>query len=402
MNADTVQLNNFVKTELSEIMKNIEPASPLGMSTISKLYDMILKSHRAFHKNAHMIQETELKLLPKMEPRSIISEIPASIRNHINSYTLLYKQWTFSCNSRNCIVHMYYPTEDPSKKQIIQRFFKNAIYKIYLWVHVSSSFTSKSCPSIINMHFYFTDFKKTKPNKKKNPLDIIHLNTAFATGCEAETTIHLFRKEEWFKVFIHKTFHVYGFDFSNMDCSKLDANVRSLFPIVQSENSEFRLYEAYVELWADVINILFLSAVTSKTKAAAMQKFSEMLKREQAYSLYQCSKILNHYDLSYANLLQTSTSHTYIELSYAFSYFVIRSMLFVSWNKFIIWCHANNKNILQFNKTQPGMNRFFHLVDQVHLEPRFLEALTHLEQWWKTKRSSDSFVLNNMRMTVYG
>jgi hypothetical protein len=116
-------------------------------------------------------------------------------------------------------IKFVYPIVEVSEtKSRIQGFFQDAIYKIYLWLYVADKYASKHCSSTMNLHFYFTDHMKRLGSVDLEALDMIHVNTAFTTSCSNETDIYLFRREEWFKVFIHETFHNLGFDFSEMNC----------------------------------------------------------------------------------------------------------------------------------------------------------------------------------------
>ncbi len=53
----------------------------------------------------------------------------------------------------------------------------------------------------------------------------------------------IFRKKEWFKVFIHEAFHNFGLDFSNMNLSQVQQRFRQWFPI----SSKFNIYEGFTE-----------------------------------------------------------------------------------------------------------------------------------------------------------
>ena len=53
--------------------------------------------------------------------------------------------------------------------------------------------------------YLFTNHKKLLPSKEII-LNTSHVNSAYTYACR-EDTMTIFRQEEWFKVFIHETFH---------------------------------------------------------------------------------------------------------------------------------------------------------------------------------------------------
>ena len=100
---------------------------------------------------------------------------------------------------------------------------------------------------------YFKTFKKILPNNQLITLNSEHVNTAYTSGCRENTETVIFRQEEWFKVFIHETFHNFGLDFSNMNMNNTDSKLNKIFNV----NIEYKLYESYCETWARIINVMF-------------------------------------------------------------------------------------------------------------------------------------------------
>ena len=105
---------------------------------------------------------------------------------------------------------------------------------------------------------YFIDLKKTLPRKHDDPIDQIHVNTAFTTTCQPHTNVHIFREEEWYRALIHESFHNLGLDFILMD-SKFkkiaEDRIRAIFPVTITE---LRFYETYCEMWGEIMNCMFM------------------------------------------------------------------------------------------------------------------------------------------------
>ena len=179
-----------------------------------------------------------------------------------------------------------------------------------------------------------SSLKKMIPNNL-DILDHKNVNTGLTTSCPKNGEIIIFRKEEWFKVFIHETFHSFGIDFSlNL---KNDNNfyekelTRNIFKV----NSIVRLYEAYTEFWAEIMNALLCSFFLLKDKNNISEFLSNsefFINFERTYSFFQLVKILDFMGLSYQNLYSKTIhsknlrDHLYNENTNVLSYFVIKTI----------------------------------------------------------------------------
>jgi hypothetical protein len=200
------------------------------------------------------------------------------------------------------------------------------------------------------------------------PIDTIHANTAFTTSCSQENSVFIYRKEEWFKVFLHESFHCLGLDFSEIGSSSPDQVIRATFPAV-SPSVDVRLYESYCEMWAEIINLMFLcgpatircksakyakptQSNTRKSREVGVQCVLRLLKYERMYSVFQANKLLRHYGLTYIELFEPTRS--YKEKTQAFSYYVMKSILMWNLDAFLQWCLANNPTpySLEFDKAK--------------------------------------------------
>ena len=76
-------------------------------------------------------------------------------------------------------------------------------------------YASSECVSKINIVIYLTPFKKVLPDNSIAILDVENANSAVTLACHNPGEIIIYRKEEWFKVFIHETFHSFGLDFQH-------------------------------------------------------------------------------------------------------------------------------------------------------------------------------------------
>jgi len=124
-----------------------------------------------------------------------------------------------------------------------------------MWLYIINQYASKQCANSLVIYLYFTSLEKRIPNSNISILDEINVNTAFTSTCPKDSEIVVFRKEEWFKVFIHETFHNFALDFSDMNNNDAHKCILDIFKV----NSNVNLYEAYTEFWAEIMNALFCS-----------------------------------------------------------------------------------------------------------------------------------------------
>ena len=111
----------------------------------------------------------------------------------------------------------------------------------------------------------------------------------FTTTCPKDSEIVIFRKEEWFKVLIHESFHNFALDFSDMNTYECTKDILSIFPV----NSEVNLYESYTEFWAEIMNALFCSFFNLKSKTNFddfLSNFEFFINFERTYSFFQLVK----------------------------------------------------------------------------------------------------------------
>lgn len=409
MTKNQPNLLNFLKHEFPELLKkkNVLHPSKKSFSVLGKLYDLMLKADKSFHYNQKNIQSGIIEHKSKDEEIYVDSFIPIEIVAKIKNVDRFQQSFKILHNGDAYNIKFVYPIVDPSEtKGRIRRFFQDAVFKIYLWLYVADKYASKHCSSIMNLHFYFTDHMKRLGSIDLEALDMIHVNTAFTTSCSKETDIYLFRREEWFKVFIHETFHNLGFDFSEMDCSNVDRYLNTIFPL----NNKFKMYESYCEMWAETVHILFLLFFKGFDKSEAIAKFETVLHYETVYSVFQCVKMLNHYQITYEQLTNKTCVFSkkarakYIENSPVFSYYVIKTIFLLSWNDFIEWCLNNNNNLLHFNKTPNTQISFANLLSGLYKSERVLSNVSLVESWFKSNKNvgHDLYIMRNMRMTLHG
>jgi len=338
---------------------------------------------------------------------------PELVRDHINELTMTELTYQFSLYDRN--VKLFFILEEENIESKIETYNKY-VDAMIMWLHILNQYSSKQCSNTLNIYLYLTSLEKTLPKSNINVLDEINVNTAFTTSCPKDSEIVIFRKEEWFKVFIHETFHSFGLDFSDMN--NIDYN-KCILNIFQVE-SDVNLYESYTEFWAEIINLLFCSffSLKDKTNVNDFLSTSEFLINfERTYSFFQLVKILNFMGLSYKDLYSKSETsnilreNLYKEKTNVLSYFVIKTILMNNYQGFLAWCKSNNLSLLQFKKTISNQKEFCKFIAKNYKTSTMIEGinetqlfLTNITKNNKTNSKPlnkiDNFILSNLRMSI--
>ena len=135
-----------------------------------------------------------------------------------------------------------------------------------------------------------------------------HLNTGYCTGDK----IVVYRKEEWFKVFIHECFHYFQFD-----QELYDKENASIIQTVFNLEKPIHLNESYCEVAARVLQCCFISSITN----FPVQYLYEM---ERQHSIQNMVNVLHHMKMEYESLFQ---KHSFKEETNVFSYIVLGGLL---------------------------------------------------------------------------
>jgi hypothetical protein len=417
--------------------------------------------------NIHTTSDKSLtsKLISILEN---IPYIPSSIVTYIKEKFTYVLTYSFRIDeSRTAKVNFIIFEESVYEINNIKKksasYFKNAVLKIYLWLKVASKYADKKCAPVLECFIYLTPFKRSHPVFSKQAdmtptptptpttkettyedyeeyedlyhhmnmprissvLKMIHINGGVSDLCQPSGRIIVYRKEEWFKVFIHETMHNYGLDFSEMDINGANALLHKMFTIQKN----VKLYESYCEIWARIMNIIFetyfdinsrakfssrttrknfidnlklnenkggeygassselneVSIKNAQNRRKFIRHFYNYLQYESLFSLFQNIKILNYMGLDY-NIITNCTDSNYIvakklykEETNAFAYYVIVSILLSNFNNFILWCIDNNTNIIQFNKNKNNITSFVQFIYKNYKRSELMNIIMDLE-----------------------
>lgn len=377
---DSLEIQNFIS---SYKFKTIQ-LSEKSVKFIKVIYDVLRNADKKKH--IPVIESTNIKHNLELLDNSL-----TNIKNDVESIYQKEFSFEFKIDKRQFKIHMFFSKQ--SKNGECTKICQQNIHRIYCWLYIANHFAKNNDGRILDIYIYFTDHKKMKPNKY-DIFDSVHINTAYTYSCKTNTQIQIFRKEEWFKVLIHETFHSMGLDFACSDNSLIESMISSIYPV---KNYDIRVYEAYCEIWAEIINVLFISFFSTRKKedfAFVMKKTTKMISNEIHFSLYQMNKALKNQDLCYMDLTNNTTS--YKENTYVLSYYVIKTLLYNFLNRFFEWCSEKNKSLM-FIKTKKNLISFGNLIKELHDKKEFMHNVKEIN----SMESTSDFLENTMRMSIY-
>lgn len=403
-------LHTFLKQNVSPIKSGFV-FTPLSRTFISTILYKIHKSNLHWNNTKFTIENVW-----NNDHFNDYSYIPLEIRKNwidkIPKETITKRKCTLIIGEKIFHIHIWFPNIHPNSNpptrmndREIEEKIQNIIYKIYLWLSIATSFLTKNtkCSKEVNIYLYLTHHSKFLPNNHRKKIDQLCANTAFTTGCVmAETNIHIYREEEWFKVLIHETFHNLGLDFIDLDSQSANKEILSLFPV---NVTDLRIYETYAELWAEIMNILFivfLSDPPKKKGRLPLVKWIGMIEKimetEMEFTVFQVKKVLNHSKLKYTDLFLLEKAKIYQEDTQIFAYFILKSIWMIHLNTFIEFCAKQpGGSSLKFHLSSHNLEIFIEKIKKLAKSNIVLEKY---DQNNITNKDS-VFANTTLRMTLF-
>ena len=338
------------------------------------------------------------------------SSIPEKIYKHITTHLKSSFEYKTEINGNKVKVFFVTEHDDPhSHVSLFNEYFE----RIMMWLLVAYQYSDKKCGKDLKIFIYLTPFEKELPDIKNVILNQHHANTGFTRTCpNVNSEIVLYRQEEWFKVLIHESFHLFSFDFSSFgDMDQIcKEEMSSIFPI----QSDFLLFEAYTETWAIMINC-FISSYHGLGGDNSVQEFKStcqfLLSFECTYKLFQMVKILDFMGLKYIDLFDSADSSVmsrntlYREKTNVFSYSIACTLMMLNLDRFLKWCNDHNSNIVNFNNSISNVKDFCAFIRDIHdtretCFPIFKMQDVCFYKLGKSIKDGDEWINDTLRLTV--
>lgn len=397
---ETKKTDNIIKNIYYEIKESFQYINQLK----EKYNSAFIKTTMQTIKNIGQIKKPTI-FPANSFPQKIRKQIDENINTELMFYTHLF--------NRNITIYFLLEETTPNF-EIYEKYAE----RMLVWLYIIDSYASKHCANQLTIYIYHTSMKKRLPNTNLEVLGEENVNTAFTSTCPKNSEIVVFRKEEWFKVFMHETFHNFGLDFSDMNNEICNQLILNIFPV---RLNDLNLYESYTEFWARIMNVFFCVFINmeNKNNIETFLKTSEILINiECMFSYFQMIKVLDFMGLNYSYLVDKNEvtdnirKTLYKEKTSVLSYYVITLILMSNYQNFLGWCSKNNTSLLQFKKTISNQNKFCKFIEQHYHSKKLLDGiecnqilLNKLKNAHKYKRKNASnlndYILNNLRMTIF-
>jgi hypothetical protein len=393
------ELIDFIKTHISNKI-NIPKIkfSTKSKKLLSNIFEQMINGEKEFDNSK--IKDKWIDFDKDKLPKGFDYDYsPEIARNEIESMQKFGCVYNFILNKRNIQVTIIMPRTN----KVTNHDCNEKIKIIFIWLYIATKYSDYGCSQNLNIFIYLTDLKKNLPSNHKHILQE-NANTGFTTTCNTTSEIHIFRYEEWFKVLIHETFHNLGLDFSGVNNYGINQCVYNIFPL----KCEKKYFETYCEMWAETINSMFISFLSSKNKNIEnmIKKTTNILKIEREFSIFQCIKLLQFYDMKYSDLYENTPTaiyariHKYKESTPVFSYYILKSIMMFFIDEYIDWCATHNQMSINFNKNPNNLIKYCQFIREHYKNDSYLYVIKSIENNVLNKKITKS-IMETLRMTVY-
>ena len=365
---------------------------------LNEANDYVIKKNKGYCFNYTLTNINLISQIPK--PKMYDSYFfPNAIKTYIHD-NAIYSLF-FTCKIKSRTINIHFVIFNGINSEDINEL-NQYVHKIYMWIYILDFFSTKNCSKSLDLYVYLTHFEKELPANQLTVLGSEHVNTGYTTGCKSNTEIVIYRQEEWFKVFIHETFHNFGLDFSDMTQDSINNKLKQIFNV----NIEYNLYESYCEVWGRIIHTMIYSYFDLPPEKSNALFFRGMFKQNMEFecfhSLFQALKILHFMDLNF-KIVTTKTSnnigicnHLYREDTSIFSYYIITALLMNNYVDFFLWCKKHNNTLIQFKKTPTNVDEYIKFIQDCCVNQQIKKNITIIDK----KLSNNMVITPSLKMTA--
>lgn len=160
------------------------------------------------------------------------------------------------------------------------------------------------------------------PDKVDDLIAPIHCNGGLSYIGEEFARFCVYRHEEWFKVFVHETFHAFGVHGRFPGWRVVKELTGLSFP------EKLELSEVYAETWARIALALFARG------GKGVSELVRRLDREAEHGWRQCQRALPH--------VAVGVKAGRGQLTPALEYYCLTGVVMTKWRVFLEWCFQHN------------------------------------------------------------
>lgn len=237
-----------------------------------------------------------------------------------------------------------------------------------LIIYIKLMYNLCNCNKDINFTYYLTNSKKNVSNISIQKRNHIFTVNEINSGLSYNNNIIIWRKEEILKVTLHELIHNMNLDYRDENKDIIDY----YNTIYNLNSSNMNTFEAYTDFWAIIINAFLVSKLLNEN----YNYFKDILSIEISFILYQAKKILYLSRINNKDIININKNTN------VFSYYIIKSSMFLSLSNTLKYFINNNKNLFKIT----DINKFF----------TYLKNLNVIN----INNFKNKNILNTMRMSI--
>ena len=416
---------HFMATEITELMTNeLDPVllkkdphfTPISKLFLAEMFQQLNSANYSWIKHKSDIIKYQHLVTSFNDPgfANIPLEISSKFIKTVKSAS--HTHTAFKIGPRSFNLYLWFYTIHLTTAQTTTKQ-EEILKKIYTWLSVIDRHAIPTCSPNVDIYIYLTEHRKFMPTAPSRTIGELNVNTAFTYGCSnsSTNTIHVYREEEWFKAFIHETFHCFGLDFIPIN-DQANIKIKEAFPVSNIiAQSDIKLYETYTEMMAELMHLLYCSVAKKPMRNKGripiqtwLSQTAKLMRIEQSFSQIQCMKMMQYMHLTKLQLgfsaVNKVTHKRKIDMidkgceidniTPILSYYVFKTMLYMNINGFIEFCNKNNspQHILKFTQTNDTLSNFVNLIKQSSIYVRLPAIIMS---------TLPPFIRKTTRMTVY-
>ena len=362
----SIKMLNFYKPILQILEKESQTAHYFSIkknSIMRNFLTYIFLQFSIFNKiiNALNINNSRSNDLSPREKISAIIKEHLSKSKYIDTNIITY----ISNNINNCKIITYENTIH-NKKFIIEfiiyekinisnldNIVKNMLVFLQILIKISKNLNNEvnSCSKDgLSITFFLTPLLKKlniTNSKSKEILSANNVNSGFNYTCLSSGSIFIYRKQDFFKVFVHESLHAYGIDkalHNEYNDNKNYNKFLDLFAFDAKNITSVGINESLTEFWTSLLYLCIASFQVSKNLHNFIYTFERLYKLELVHALYQISKILHYNNLTYNSFTNNSNTNVkYRENTHIFSYFIVKTLMVINHD------HMLNSQLFELN-----------------------------------------------------
>ena len=367
-------ITNINNKKLSEV---IEWANFHGILISRSIYVMFL--NRRLPEEINNLFGSNPELLGEFTSLDVQYDIELNL-----PYTYFYN---YKINGINLVLETHYRKKLKNIKQD-----KNLLYRIFFLNFISNR-------NDINLKLWYSNRKKNLPqlkNKEQKYLGAREINSGCTTFIgELPNKVSIWRREEINKVLLHELCHSLELE-EHQSLQDVKEFIYNHFDI--KREIPVRIFESYVETWANFLNVLIIIKEKDKRKKI----FLNLLEIEIKWSLFQAAKILNFFgyqsfeDFYFLNgIKEENKTPKFLQKSNIFSYTIARSIIMFNLDFFMGLCLKYNPENLLIQDKIPQDEKINLLKRNINSYSKIINKIINFFR----KNKNDNYVFQSTRLS---